>query len=768
MVWSSSVTAPSPPPPSPSAPTTNVTTPVSPPGGEAAGATPKPGVAPGAVPDGQGTPAGPVEDGEGGSWSEPGQATARSGEGTARNEHWRAARNVHGDHIAGDKIAGHKFEMRVADRTVPLRELSIELIEPVQYAFVNPDDWLDVQARFQRSRTAIVRGRAGQGKDACAIRLLSGETDVIYQIDPAVDVGGLADSVAEQAEILGVDGLRIGFLLCQPTEAGKLRGFTFHTLEKVLTATHSRLVITLPPGERPADDELDRYVIDLDGRPVDRWKIVASHLGWRCDDTLAAKLVVNPTVRELAGELAHEGLSCSAAAELAWIINSECTDDGLVNAARVRERHRRRQDESFGLWFDSLRDAEERSFAIALAVLDGLPYEEVSAAARRLRRKLESAQQLVLSTATTGGGSELKMAQHDRLRTPTARLLQTLRAEQAHERARYAYGMVPVHTVRYKDSAYPRKVIERIWRGYQVQPTLLEWLAELIISPSEPVRMFAASTLGVLSRYSFDYLCTAALHRWANSKDYRVREAVAYALREPANDPRLAASVSAVVAGWYANRDRPRAQATAARAYGVGVGRLDAVTAIDRLGRLATVDDYPVAVGIGDALADLILQDPVRVAPLACEALLSWFADGTRRRPAQLAFLILADSLVTWEATDAEADEVRWPTLLHLARTVDCLRGPLFALWRRVINESVLHEQAHSVLTGWAGLAESDAVQLDVLTRLIRAIVTLPEPDGRVQRIVLRIVDAWVQPENLVPLPRAHDAVVTQFVKQRS
>jgi len=324
--------------------------------------------------------------------------------------------------------------------------------------------------------------------------------------------------------------------------------------------------------------------------------------------------------------------------------------------------------------------------------------------------------------------------------------------------------VVPVHIVSYKDSAYPRKVIERIWRGYQVQPMLMQWLGELVLSPSEQVRIFAASTLGVLSRYSFDYLCTGTLHRWANSKDYRVREAVAYAMREPAGDAQLAGAVGTIVAGWFANSGQARAQATAARAYGVGVGRLDAATAIDRLGRLATVDSYPVAVGIGDALADLILQAPAETAPQACSALLSWFDDRLRRRPAHLAFLILASSLVTWE-TGSTGGEVRWPTLLHLAQTVGALRDPLITLWCKVLNETVLTDQAHGVLTAWAGLAESDREQLEVLTRLIRAIGM---GNDRVRRILLDLAAGWVASERLVPLPRAHDAVVAHLGSRRS
>ncbi|GAA4443757.1 hypothetical protein [Phytohabitans houttuyneae] len=759
------MTAPAPPPaptataPAPSAPagTPPAGAAASPPGGGSGPADTKPaGARPAAAAPGEA-----VDGVDGGSWAEPGQATSRPGEGTARNEHWRAARTVHGDQIGGDKVAGHKFELRFGDRTVPVRELSIDLVEPVRYAFVDPDNWSQLLQRFRRQRSAVIRGRPGHGKDAAAIRLLIGEVERVYHLDPTVDVAHLADSIAEQAESVGGARGGIGFLLCQPDGATKLRGFTFHALEMALAKANARLVITISPGQLAADQDVEPYVLDLPDQQVDRQKVFAGHLAWRCGDGLADRLLASETVKSLLGELDEGEASCHSAAELAAVISSECDDSGTVDGFRVRERRRRQHDQAFDLWFDSLRDAEERSFAVALAVLDGLPYEDVTAASRRLRRKLEVTQHLVVS----GGKPELRIARNEALRTPTNRLLERLRAVEVEQQVRYAYGMVPVRTVRYKDPSYPIKVIERVWCRYQIQPTLLEWLGELIVERSEPVRIFAASTLGVLSRYSFDYLWTYALNGWANSKDYRLREAVAYALREPSGDKQLAASVGTIVGVWYANREQPRAQATAARAYGAGAGGLDTATAVDRLGRLATVDDYAVAVAIGDALADLIVEDPDRVAPIACAGLLSWFTDRLRSRPAQLAFLILADSLVTWEP-DGGGGETRWPTLLHLARTAEALRAPLFGLWRRALSENVLHDQARGVLTGWAGLAEADPAQLDVLLRLFRAVVTVPRVEPRLLRILSALAAEWVRPDNLTPLPRAHravDALLTQI-----
>ncbi|MEV4518454.1 hypothetical protein AB0K00_57045, partial [Dactylosporangium sp. NPDC049525] len=704
-----------------------------------------------------------VEGADSGSWQAPGEAVSRPGSGTARNEHWKAARKVLGDEVDGDKIAGDKIVLNLADKPVQVPELSIDLLEPVRFAFVDPQGWGVLSTQFAAKRTIIVRGRTGHGKDAAAIRLLLGDGGPIYYLDPATDVAQLAASITRRTEELGRSEAGIGFLLCQPDQAGKLRGYTFHALEGALTAANARLVITMSADVLPADGELEPYVLDLGDGPVPHRRIVRSHLSWKCNDEEAlAKLLASPAVDELIAELEHGDHTCQSAAELAWIISSVRTEEGTVNPALVRELRQKRQDQTFNLWFDSLRGVEERSFAIALAVLDGLPYEDVADAARRLHAKLELTQRL---TVSGGAKAELRLARRDLLQIPVNRLLDTLRAAERDESSRYEYGVVPVRVVAYRDESYPSKIVERVWRGFQIQPTLLNWLYELVVAQSDRVRYFAANTLGVLCRYSFDYLWTSSLSRWADSKDSRLREAVAYALREPAADPRLVPSVNMLVAGWYADRDSPRRQATAARAFGVCVGQPDVNAAIDRLGRLATIDDFTIAVGIGNALADLILEDPEGVTPRVCAALVEWFGDKLRTRAAQLAFLILASTLVTWVRPDPDGPEVQWPSLLRLTGDVDEVRRPLQALWRHLFNNTVLYDEANAVFTGWAALAENDTDQLRALLKLFREVLRQPSFDPRVHRNLTKLTKDWVDPRNLIPMPNAHRAMVALLDK---
>src|SRR5207248_10364455 len=127
---------------------------------------------------------------------------SRAGDGTARNDYWRSARSAHGethgDRVEGDNVAGHKFVLHIGDKRVVVSELSLDLRDPVQYAYVKPHNWAQLSGRLVEHRTWILRGPAGHGKDATAIRLLSAEAPTIFTLDPTTDITQLADSIVEQ------------------------------------------------------------------------------------------------------------------------------------------------------------------------------------------------------------------------------------------------------------------------------------------------------------------------------------------------------------------------------------------------------------------------------------------------------------------------------------------------------------------------------------------------------------------------------------------
>jgi hypothetical protein len=213
-----------------------------------------------------------------------------------------------------------------------------------------------------------------------------------------------------------------------------------------------------------------------------------------------------------------------------------------------------------------------------------------------------------------------------------------------------------------------------------------------------------------------------------------------------------------LVAAWYGDEKTPMLQATAARVHGLSqrlaTGGRDAAATLAALDRLATVGKLTVAIGIGDSLADLILAEN-RVAAHVFDTLLSWFDDRRRAASAHLAFIMSAVLLVT-HATDGAGRTSSWPTLLLLARDSPELREPLFRLWHRVLDEGVLHSEAESVLTTWAGMAERDERVRDAYVRLMRAVAA---HSVRTHRSIVRLANDWVSDDRLLPLPTVSAAV---------
>src|SRR5207302_4310013 len=104
------------------------------------------------------------------------------------------------------------------------------------------------------------------------------------------------------------------------------------------------------------------------------------------DEVRAAETLGQEGIEALVAEkLDGAGSTCEVAAVLARLLSREADP---FDADRVRELMRRRSSDGFDIWFGGMADLSLRTFAIALAVLNGLPYEDVADAARRLRGRL--------------------------------------------------------------------------------------------------------------------------------------------------------------------------------------------------------------------------------------------------------------------------------------------------------------------------------------------------------------------------------------------
>ncbi|WP_405585533.1 hypothetical protein [Streptomyces sp. NBC_01190] len=641
--------------------------------------------------------------------------------------------------VEGDVVGRDKYVLLLGGARERLRPLSPVLREHVQNAYEEAPGYEEAGDALAKRGIVVLRGADGLGKTATAVRLLLPCRGPVYHLDSGVDFASLADRLdtpAGDGSGMGIEA-GAGFLLDRPADAANLRGEIYDRLQTALLDAHAVMVVTVADTD-VADSELLSGVVDLAQPPLLRG-IVRRYLRWRFGVPEAERILAGTEVEALLTEYLDADTTCRSAADLATALHDEYRS-GEPDLDRVRARMARKGVETFEIWADALTEPFVRCFSLALAVLNGLPQEDITEAARRLASRLDASR---APTGPPGPASRYEpLPAHDPLALPMRKLLARLRARRVDAPGAWS-------CLEYQDPDYPRQVIAHAWSEYPIQDLLLGWLGELVTDRSDEVRVYAAVALGGLLPAAFPYLNRRALAGWAFHQDQRFREAVGYALATGSRDPELRPHIEELVAEWFADRRRPLGQATAARVYGLTSVSADPRQNIARLARLSAVDSVKVAVAIGDGYADL-LADDYALAPLVLGALRSGLTPPETRPTCLLAFLIVATALVVDGAQPETEGFDGWPALLFLSEVQSEVRDLLPLLWREALGQPFFHLQAQQALRTWAALAEVDSRLRNTFLNLVGAIA---HGDARSGHIIRRYVAEWTDRHELAPLP---------------
>ncbi|MFI0943876.1 hypothetical protein [Streptomyces sp. NPDC021020] len=685
-------------------------------------------------------------------------ATDRMGQGSQLHGHLRNAfANVEGDVVGGDK-----FVYLLGGRRDRLRPLSPVLRDRVRYAFEDAPGLEEARTALHQQGVVILRGPAGLGKTAAAVRLLTTCEGTVYHLDSRLDFGSLVDRLdtGENGAATGIE-VGAGFLLDRPADAANLRGEIYQRLQTALLAAGAVMVVTVADTD-VADSDVLSGVVDLSQPPAPRG-IVRRYLDWRLGSEATGQILADPDVEALLAEHLDRGASCRTAADLATALHDEFSS-GAPDLLQVSERVARKGLETFEIWADGLTKPHVRCLSIALAVLNGLPQEEIAQAARALLRRLDEARSPAHPAKDEGNYKGLPP--RDPAGAPLRKLLARLRARRtpavAGRRDGSPTGRAPVVCLAYQEPDYPRRVIAHAWTELSVQDVLLDWLGEVVAEGSQEASVYAAVALGGLLADAFPYISQEVLARWAHHDDFRYRNAAAYTLAAASRNPALLPDIRAVVGEWYADRSRPLGQATAARVYGLTPLSADVRQSITALSRLSQVDHIKVAVAIGYAYTDLLVEDSA-TAPLVLGALRAGLADTQTRPSCLLAFLIVAMQSVVDGSQTGTQEADGWPLLLFLRSDRPELVDPLRVLWREVLSQPFFNRQAEDALKTWAGLAEADEQLRAVFLAMLGDVVT---GDRRSAAIVRRYADSWTDREELAPLPLTAWAVNRLLVRE--
>jgi len=676
---------------------------------------------------------------------------------------------------------------------VRLRRLSLSDLAATE-AFVPQPGFDAVEATARRTRLLVVRGQAGCGKRAAGLKVLVARTTgPIYELapdsdlrkflaqDPVEDAGYiLPDLTQAQADALGsfdlldlagrleqlraylvvtaasevrIPGVRRAGLAAELTAAAKhtevlSRQTAFYLADLAAYAGGAWDRRGTPKGRAGAENdqestERDQQATD-GGQQAEEERAAAA---CRADQLLATD-----ATRALVDARLGPQVRMETVAFLAQVLAEAAEEGDQDPAAAAQAKLVKVEDDDFEYWFNSLtsqtdpinpedkNDPVLLTLAIALAVLQGEPYETVTAAADTLRRFFldpgdgRPAPVLVSATASPS----ISLTHRD---TELVRLRATLAATSVETR----HGAVaPASVARYVDESYPRRVLLRAWKVNQVQPRMLAWLRLLGGHSIETVKVRAAVATGALAALAFDVVRAEVLMPWALSDEPEERDAAAIALHDPAADERLADAVNRLVQSWMWDDDNPRLQATAMRAYGASLGERDLPEALRRLDELADTDDLRVLNAICHSVCELLLRaDSPHTETRVLEQLMRWTsgprseAGRARARTGWFAFLIAAAGLVS-HLPSPTRKQLIWPALLRIATADQRRRAEIAYLWESALNAE-LWEAAQDVLDIWARM-------LDELPRAQEAFAQLVVDQAQSPRtltILRRAADSW-------------------------
>jgi hypothetical protein len=492
------------------------------------------------------------------------------GLGEASTDHQRlreAEVGFGGDQVHGGKTVNN-YGAGAATR-VPPRRLSDARMDPVRHTFVEPEGWGEFRARTQRHQVLMLRAAEGAGRWTMAVRLLhSRGLQELYELT-------VADHLDRLPEVVGAGG----YVLVLDRDATLTAQMLSSCVDRL--GSDGCLVITCDRSVT-LGGELQDFVVDAPAAPGPM-AILESHLRWRIGEVNADRVLSRQEVSEFLAGTIRSTTTRRDVAALATLMAEESAGD-TVDLDAVARRYTQRGDDELDTWFEGLPDLGMRTFAIALAVLHGLPYEDVAHAARLLQRRLER-EGAPLESA--GAGAAFGPLWQDPFATPNRARLARLRAMSYRTVPEVPDEAPPATRVAYRDMEMRPGALDRAWNGYQIQVALLLWLVDLVERPSSPdVPFRAAAALGHLATRSFRFVQRRVLWLWSGSDEERHRDVVAWAMRASANDPLLRPSVERFVEELSAGDDWQ--QATAAGVIGISLGPADPEAAFRKFDEYAT------------------------------------------------------------------------------------------------------------------------------------------------------------------------------------
>ncbi|HWO65788.1 MAG TPA: hypothetical protein VNO31_37725 [Umezawaea sp.] len=598
--------------------------------------------------------------------------------------------------------------------SVPTGPISEEALRSATATFVEPANYGELRERLRDQWLVLLRAPSGWGRTATALNLLGVECALgVDKLSPDTDLRSPTAPVELEADR--------GYLLetLEIDQAASLREFSLDQWQRRLAKAKARMLVLVSSDTPLRERELTAYVVDGAQRSDDR-AVVLSHFqaglvaAGRPPQDLADFPEFTDLVEEVVGRTLRAGDLADFGRGLCLVVLGELGVDD------VRLRYALSAESSFREWFDSLPDNEYRAFAIALAVLDGMPLATVAEAATTLAKAIQEAEI-----------PDLRDRTRSVFAVRTANLVERMEAEITLAVDDSDLGTLSAEVVRYLDPHRPRKVLEHVWREYtEAHGVVRDWLCALGSSPDRHVRIRAGVAVGLLSLSEFDHARRHVIEPWAEENDYWERQAVIGALRLPAMKPELQPLINRMIDRWLQGKTATGRRVAAVAAMGT-LPIMTTAQVLKRLRKAADTDDPRMIIAIADSVTNLSLE--LDRLDLVLGALVSW--SRSKKAGLRTTALTCVLQLVVYLQVSEDGSTDPWPGLLWVAdldrRSTATARNvvvgtrrisrrqAVVALVAQVLEAPYFMSESFKVVHQWVKTADRDPTQLEPLGALL-------------------------------------------------
>jgi hypothetical protein len=501
-------------------------------------------------------------------------------------------------------------------------------------------------------------------------------------------------------------------------EAQRLHAFHVERLKQALEKRGARMIVLVEPDTPIAEDALSAYLVD-GGAPPDGRAVVTRHFTAH----LASAGKPGQDVHdfsdfvELIDGFVETARRVGNVAEFARDLGEVVL--GRMNLAAVRARYASTAETMFREWFDGLVDNDQRAFAIALAVFNGMPMHTVASTATQLGKNMQAAE-----------NPDRRSRRRSIFALRKGDLVGRVGADVLTASENTDLGPLAARVVCYQDDRRPRKLLEHVWWEYnEAHMVVRSWLYCLGQSPDSRVRSRAGVAVGLLSLSEFDHVRQLVIEPWADENSHDQLDAVLGALELPSWQPELRPLLVKMLSEWLESGSTGRRVAGIKALGTLGVVSPGRALRMMRRSAGAKKSSMVVRLAVAEAVTNLALI-PGRLGQVMA-TVLKWSDE--LRLTVRNTGLLCSLQLCTYLEINTEDSAEPWPALLHIAEHDPEPQHPLryggeevgyrrlvVIMLGRLLSAPFYLPSAFAMLKRWVELAHKDPTQRKPLGRLFR------------------------------------------------